>query len=408
MSESALVFDPFDPSYIEDPYPFWEHARDDGGVFFSERFDAWVVSSYEDALQVLRQPGLYKSADSFKPAVPLPSEIQEILDGRWEAYLVVNIDPPEHTPVRRAINRALTRPAVENSVPVMHQVADELIDRFVADGRADIATQFAREYPAQVVARILGLTPEQVPDLLDWGHDFETILAGTASKERLAKAARGLVDYQQFFVDEIEKRRLDPKEDLLTAIQQEFDDDPTLNLSTEKIANIPLAVFTAGHNTTTGAICNGVHVLLQHPDDIGRALSDPAVMDHAVEELLRFEPPFPFVRRHTTEPTELGGVHLDTGATVLISLASANRDKCQFAENPDQFDIERSGANRHLALGYGVHFCPGAPLARKEVPIALQRLFERLPNMRVVDYTRLERFVSRGFEQLIVEWDNDA
>ncbi len=407
MSKSTPteLFDPTSPELIEDPHPFWALARREQPIFFSDELQIWIVTRYDDVLAVLKDTKRFVSRDSFDPLVPLPDSVQAILDEGWENYLVGNVDPPEHTPLRKAVNRVLKRSKVEEMTPLIHSVTDELISGFAARGHADIATEFARLLPALVVSDIVGVPREDAPNILHWGHDFETILAAAGTDEELLAAARGLQEYQAYFVAEVEERRKRPRDDLLSAIVEEFDNDPDLQLSTEQIANMPLAVFTAGHNTTSRAICNGLLLLLKRPDARERIEEDSSLIPQAFEEILRYEAPFPFIRRTLLEETELDGTVIPAGATVMLSLASANYDSCPFAENPAEFDICRPDAAKHLTFGNGIHFCPGAPLARREVAIALEALLQRLPNLRLVAYKRLPSFAHRGFSSMEVEWD---
>lgn len=404
-STPAEIFDPASPELIEDPHSFWAIARREQPVFFSDELKIWMVTRYDDVLAILKDTKRFVSRDSFDPLVSLPDPVREILAEGWENYLVANVDPPEHTPLRKAVNRVLKRSKVEEMTPLIHRVTDELIAKFADRGHVDIATEFARLLPALVVSDIVGVPREEAPHILHWGHDFETILAAAGSEEELLAAARGLQEYQAYFVAEVEDRRKRPRDDLLSDIVEEFDNDPDLQLSTEQIANMPLAVFTAGHNTTSRAICNGLLLLFEHPEARKQIEGDSDLIPQAFEEMLRYEAPFPFIRRTLLEETEIDGTVIPAGATIMLALASANYDSCPFSGDPAEFDICRPDTNKHLTFGNGVHFCPGAPLARREVAIALEALLRRLPNLRLVGYERLPSFAHRGFTSLEVEWD---
>ena len=401
---ATFAFDPSSVTETGDPHALWEVARRECPIFFNERLGAWIVTRYEDAQGVLRDPRRFVSRDSFDPAIPLPPEVEAILADGWENYIVVNVDRPDHTPLRKAINRVLTRSAVEETTPIIRRIANELVDGFAARGRVDVATDFARLFPALVVGEILGIPKAEVPGMLRWGHDFQTILAGAAPTEELARAAQGLVEYQQYFVRAIESRRTDPLDDFVSRIVSEFDGDAALDLSIEQIANIPLALFTAGHNTTSAAICNGLFLVLQHPASVTALRDSPQLAERAAEEALRCEPPFPLVRRTVTEDVVVGGTSIPKGSTIMLAIASVNRDECEFAD-PAVFDLHRANADEHLTFGFGAHFCPGGPLARREVTIALEVLLERLTNIRLVAYERSKSFLARGFTQLEIEWD---
>ncbi|MEH0553994.1 cytochrome P450 [Streptomyces sp. B21-101] len=390
----------------QQPFELWEQVRKEQPVFHSDELNMWIVSRYEDVSAVLLEPNLFTSGRSFDPAKPLPPKVQQVLEGKWAASLLVNIDQPTHTPIRRAVNRALTHKRVENSVDTIRRIANGLLDELYPKGEMDLVAQFSRIFPALVVADILGLPADEVPSILHWGEYFEEILAGTSPEEELLVAAQGLVDYQQYFLDAIQARLSEPRDDLLTAIAQEFVGNPELDMTMEEIADVPLAVFTAGHNTTTLAIGNFVFHMVEYPDRFQPMFDKngkPSFYD-AVDEMLRFESPFPVLRRRVERDTVVGGVKIPAGETVMLSLASANRDDAVF-ESAGKLDVCRANSKRHLGFGAGIHFCPGNSLARREVAIAAELIYERLPNLAVGEYARVNRFVNRGFSRLELTWD---
>ncbi|MDX3233969.1 cytochrome P450 [Streptomyces sp. ME19-01-6] len=401
-----MTFDLTLQQLTQQPSELWEQVREERPVFYSDELNMWVVSRYEDVSAVLLEPNLFTSARSFDPAKPLPPKVEKILEGKWAANLMVNIDQPAHTPMRRAVNRALTHKRVENSVDTIRRIANELLDDLYPKGEMDLIARFARIFPALVVADILGLPADEVPSIIHWGEYFEEILAGSAPEEELLVAAQGLVDYQQYFLNAIEARLSEPRGDLLTAIAEEFVGNPELEMTMEEIADVPLGVFTAGHNTTTLAIGNFVFHMIEYPDHFKPLFDEhgkPSFYD-AVDEMLRLETPFPVLRRRVERDTVVGGVKIPAGETVMLSLASANRDDAVF-EGAGMLDLCRANSNRHLGFGAGIHFCPGKSLARREVSIAAELIYERLPNLAVGEYTRVNRFVNRGFSRLELTWD---
>lgn len=390
----------------QQPFELWEQIRREQPVFYSDELGMWVVSRYEDVSAVLLEPNIFTSGRSFDPARPLPPRVQRVLEGKWAASLLVNIDQPAHTPIRRAVNRALTHRRVENSAETIRRIADGLLDEIYPKGEMDLVAQFSRIFPALVVADILGLPGEEVASILHWGECFEEILAGTSPEEELLVAAQGLVDYQEYFVNAIRARLTEPKDDLLTAIAHEFVGNAELEMTMEEIADVPLAVFTAGHNTTTLAIGNFVFHMVECPDRFGSMFdADGKPNFHgAVDEVLRFESPFPVLRRRVEREAVVGGVTIPAGQTVMLSLASANRDDAVF-DGAGQLDLCRANSKRHLGFGAGIHFCPGNSLARREVATAAELIYERLPNLTVGEYARVNRFVNRGFSRLELTWD---
>lgn len=391
---------------IREPAALWEEVRAEHPVFYSDELGMWVVSRYEDVQAVLLEPNLFTSARSFDPARALPPRVQQVLDAGWTNALIVNIDQPVHTPLRRAVNRALTHRRVEQSSETIRRIANGLLDELYPKGEMDLVTQFARIFPALVVADILGIAAGEVPKIIHWGEYIEEILSATAPEEHLMVAAQGLVDYQQYFLDAIRQRLADPKDDLLTAIVEAFVGNPELDLTMEEIADLPLGVFTAGHNTTTSAIGNFIFHLVQYPERFKLAFDENGKPDFygVVDEMIRLESPFPVLRRRVERDTVIGGVAIPAGATVFVSLASANHDDAKFTD-ADLLDVCRPNAERHLGFGAGIHFCPGRSLAKREVATAAELLYERLPNLKVRDYERGTQFVNRGFSRLNLTWD---
>jgi cytochrome P450 len=395
----------------ENPDEFWSVVRQQRPVFNSEKYGCWFVSRDEDVRTVLSDAGSFSSRDAFTSHLTLPKSVLDILgEPKFMEQNPINIDPPTHTPIRRVWGRALMRRQIHELEPVLDAVAGNLIDTMRSKGnRGDLMADFASPYPASVVlCALLSVPLEDVHRHVAWGQATGLLLGGDASVAELEAAARLHVQHLEYWSEQLEDRRRSPRDDLLTAFVEECEAEPEIDLSPRALAYLPLSLSTAGHLTTAQAIAFGTKLLLEHPDQRAAALADPVVMAAAVEEILRFESPAQMLRRTTTTNVEIGGVAIPAGAHVLVALGSANKDPRAYHTDPSTFDVWRTDAAQHLSFGRGAHFCLGAPLARREVSIALTTLFARLPNLRIArdaEIHRIHHSFHRGFERLELEWD---
>jgi len=394
----------------ENPDEFWAVARQRQPVFHSEEYGCWFVTRDEDVRTVLSDAASFSSHDAFTSHIKLPQTVLDILgEPQFMEQNPINIDPPAHTPIRRAWGRALMRRHVSELEPVLHAVADDLLDGMRSNGnQGDLMAEFASPFPASVVlCALLGVPLEEVHQHVGWGLGVALLLGGDAPIADLEAAARSHVQHLQYWSDQLEDRRRCPRDDLLTALVEECEAEPEIDLSPRALAYLPLGLSTAGHVTTAQAIAFGVKLLLEHPDQRDAALEDPAVMTAAVEEILRFEAPAQMMRRTTVTDIEIGGVVIPAGAHVMAVIGSANRDPSPYQGDPSTFDAYRTDAAQHLTFGRGSHFCLGAALARREVAVALTKLFARLPNLRIArngGVQRIHHSFHRGFQRFEIEW----
>jgi cytochrome P450 len=395
----------------ENPDEFWALARDQRPVFRSEEYDCWIVSRNEDVRTVLCEPASFSSQSAFTSHLRLPQSVLDILgEPQFMEQNPINIDPPVHTPIRRVWGRALMRRQISELEPVMHVVASNLLDAMQSKGnRGDLMAEFASPYPASVVlCALLSVPPTEIHRHVAWGHSVVLLLGGDAPVEDLEAAARSHVQHLEYWSNQLEERRRRPQDDLLTAFVEECEAEPEIELSPRALAYLPLSLSTAGHVTTAQSIAFGAKLLLEHPDQQAAALEDPVVMAAAVEEILRFEAPAQMLRRTTVADVEVGGVAIPAGARVLVVIGSANKDPRAYKADPSTFDVRRTDAAQHLTFGRGAHFCLGAPLARREVSVALTTLLGGLKNLRAAGDAGIRRnhhSFHRGFERFEIEWD---
>jgi len=402
---ATIHFDPLAPDQREDPYPVYALARREQPVFHAPAYDLWVVSRYEDVLQVLKDHDTFSSTGALKSSPePFPPEVREVLAEGWpDMPFIIEIDPPLHDRIRGLVTKAFTPRRIAELEPRVAEIASGLIDGFAAEGRVDVIDRFAWPLPLRVLGELLGLPEDDLGRLHEWGTDW-LLLQQPGPLERRVEHARGLVEMQRYFVRALEEREREPRDDLMGAlVERRAESDPPLTLP--EVAGLPLDLMVAGHVTVTRAVGSALALVFRHPE-LGRHLLDPATAPQAIEEILRLESPAQGLFRRTTKEVTLGEATLPEGARVMVHFGSANRDECVFS-GADRLDPWREEIGRHVAFGKGIHFCIGAPLARLELRTALPMLLERLPGLRAAaePHVREDVFFARGFRSLVVEWD---
>ncbi|WP_437285955.1 cytochrome P450 [Sorangium sp. So ce406] len=397
----------FGPEHIVDPYPLYAQARRAAPVFFNASASCWMVTRAEDIAAVLRDTERFSSKYLMSPRTPLAPEIVALLgdpDARLPTLLTT--DPPDHTRLRGLLSKGFSPQRTAAMEPEIRAIADALIDGFVADARADLVPRFAFPFTSFVIGDMLGMPRADIARLKRWSDDWIRLVWNVEPVEQLVEAARGLVAFRRYFAEVIAERRRRPGDDLLSAlIQAHLDDDA--RLSEEELIAVPMQLIMAGHETTLHLISNALVPLLERPAHLAAARADRGLLEHVVEEALRLDAPVLWISRRTTVEVELGGVTIPAGATVQLAVCSANREERLFGE-PATFDPCRPNADRHLSFGRGTHFCLGAPLARLEARVALERLLARLPNLRLDPEQPPERATAigfRGYARLVALWD---
>ena len=404
IREEDIAYDLFDPSpeFIADPYPTYHRLRRESPVHWSKSVNAWVLTRYGDCLAALRDTRL--SSKRGEPGSALLESGNNNVSVMLKAISsnMVVMDPPDHTRLRNLVNRAFTPRVVEMMRNHIREIADNLLDKVASTGQMDIIGDFAYPFPAIVICEMLGVPAERRDEFRQWSDDIMAFFGGgrgTGDNEavvnRATKALEGFQKLLDFFRKIVADRRRSSKEDLISALLRVEEQGDVLNES--ELLSTCMLLLPAGHETTTNLIGNGMAALLKNPEEIQRLRENPDLYVSAVEELLRFDTPVQFLGRMTSEPVKIGSKQIESGRRVMLMLAAANRDPEQFQE-PDKLDIARQG-NRHIAFGFGVHFCLGAALARTEGQIALDRIFNRLPDLRL-ENAELDWYSNVGLRSL--------
>ena len=388
------------PDNLQDPFPVYRWLRDNDPVHWSESLRGWVVTRYDDALHVLQNPMRF-SADRFRKLgeefASKRASVQDVAAVMRDWFVLR--DPPDHTRMRRVLHNAFTPHDLARMRPRIQQVVDGLYDRVEERGEMDFIGDFAFPLPATVIAMMLGCPTEDIEPLKTWSDQIATFIGGNQNElDNVEQAKQGLVSMCDYFRGVIARHKDDP-DDGLIGLMLAAEQDGERITSEEIVANCVL-LLTAGHETTTGLLGMGLYELLRHPDQLNRLRAEPELSDSAVEEFLRYDGPVPAVVKVATEETELGDRQIRPGEMVFPFLSSANRDERQF-ERPDTLDVAR-GPNRHIAFGYGIHFCLGGPLARVEAQIAFSTLLRRFEAIELVEERPryMPQIFLRGLERL--------
>lgn len=368
-----VQFNPMDPEFLDDPYPTYHRLRTEDPVHRSP-LDFWVLTRYDDVQFVLRDPRFAK-----EPLMAfLAARLGAIPPGVGLSML--DRDPPDHTRLRALVSKAFTPRVVEVLRPRIQQIVDALIDRVESAGSMDLMEDFAYPLPVIVICEMLGVPVEDRERFKTWGLDIARGLDGILLPpdsdvvKRSGESRRALSAY---FRDLIAERRASPRADLLSGLIAAEEAGDKLN-ENELLATCIL-LLVAGHETTVNLIGNGTLALLRHPEQLRLLREQPGLIASAVEELLRYDGPVQRTARVPSEDVTIGGRTIGKGELVMPFIGAADRDPAQFPD-PDRLDITRAD-NRHIAFGWGIHFCLGAPLARVEGQLAINTLVRRLPKL---------------------------
>jgi cytochrome P450/DNA-binding transcriptional regulator YbjK len=371
------------PEFRADPYPLWHRLRATDPVH-QDPTGMWLLTRYADVEPALRDSRFSSNRELFESR-------RRLLEQRGSTSLddtigrsMLSVDPPDHTRLRKLVNKAFTPRRVEGLRPRVTEVVDELLTAVEPAGGMDLIADLAYPLPVTIICELLGVPVADRDRVSGWSRDLidvDSVLEPSPEYlERLDVTVRALGDYLR---DLVARRRARPADDLLSALVAVRDGTVpgAATLSEEELLGTAILLLLAGHVTTINLIGNGTLALLRHPDQLRRLQEDPSLVHSAVEELLRYDSPVQVTARALLEDVETGGKVLPAGSEVLTVVAAANRDPERFRE-PDRLDLTRPD-NRHLSFGGGIHFCLGAPLARLEGEVALRALAQRLPGLQL-------------------------
>jgi cytochrome P450 len=402
-TEAPATWGGWEPAIRDDPFAHFAQARAQcpvQRVRLADGHPAWVVLGYEAARQALGDPRISK--DMVAALAANGDVVAEGLPGPEFSRHMLNVDPPDHTRLRRLVSRAFVPSRVAALEPAIQAIADGLLDKLDEAGpgaTVDLIEGYAYPLPFAVIGELLGIPAADRPGL---HTSFQILLTGWAGDPpaEAVEASDAIVAYLGELVD---AKRRSPAGDLVSVLVAAEDDA----LTTQEVLSSLFQLIVAGHDTTVSLIGNGVVALLDHPGQLQALLAEPERLPAAIDELMRFSAPAPHgTFRMTTEPVTLDGVQIPAREQVLVCLGSANRDPGRFPE-PDVLDIGR-GDGQNLGFGHGIHYCLGAPLARLEARVAFRSLLGRHPGLRLaagrdeLAWARGDGLVLRGLVSLPV------
>jgi len=397
--------DPFDlmsAAALEDPYPSWKRLRDEAPVHFSEGWNAWLLTRYEDAAAAFKDKRLSANR-SGGYAAKLPEPVRQHLApllgnlSRWTLLL----DPPEHTRLRGLISKAFVPRAIEAMRPRIAELVAELVEDVGEEPSFDVMAKVAQPLPTIVIGDMLGMRMSDWPKLKGWSDALAAFMGASQMTQEVVAAARSAVlEMEENIRGVIADHRENPRDDLMTQLLRAEESGRMLD-EAELLATCTSLLF-GGHETTTNLIGNAILALARHDDARGKLAADRGLLPTAIEEVLRYDSPVKRMGRVVVEPFELRGQSLKAGDRVFMVLGAANRDEAMF-ERPDELDVARVD-NRHLSFGLGIHFCVGAALGRLEAQLAVGALLDRFPELRLA-HTGLEwqsNLTIRGVKHLLL------
>ncbi|WP_328830616.1 cytochrome P450 [Streptomyces sp. YS-B37] len=399
-----LAFDPWDPAFVSDPYPAYAELRERGRVTYYEPTDQWLVPRHADVSALLRDRRLgrtyqhrFTHEDFGRTAPPPEHESFHTLNDHG----MLDLEPPDHTRIRRLVSKAFTPRTVEQLKPYVSQLAGELVDGLVAKGGGDLLTDVAEPLPVAVIAEMLGIPESDRAPLRPWSADICGMYELSPSEETAAKAVRASDEFSAYLRELIAARRKNPGDDLISGMIAAHDEDD-VRLTEQELISTAVLLLNAGHEATVNSTVNGWWALFRNPDQLAALRADHSLIPSAVEELMRYDTPLQLFERWVLDEIEIDGTTIPRGAEIAMLFGSANHDPAVFAA-PDRLDLTRTD-NPHISFSAGIHYCIGAPLARIELAASMGALLEKAPTLRLAaEPERKPNFVIRGLEGLSVE-----
>ncbi|MEU6319891.1 cytochrome P450 [Streptomyces sp. NPDC047009] len=402
-ARSDLTFDPWDPAFVADPYPAYAELRARGRVHYYEPTDQWLVPHHADVSALLRDRRLgrtyqhrFTHEDFGRTAPPPEHEPFHTLNDHG----MLDLEPPDHTRIRRLVSKAFTPRTVERLKPYVHGLAGDLVSRLVEAGGGDLLRDVAEPLPVAVIAEMLGIPEADRGQLRPWSADICGMYELGPSEETARKAVRASVEFSDYLRELIATRRKEPGEDLISGLIAAYDEGD--RLTEQEMISTCVLLLNAGHEATVNATVNGWWALFRNPDQLAALRADHSLVPSAVEELMRYDTPLQLFERWVLDEIEIDGTTVPRGAEIAMLFGSANHDPAVFT-SPEKLDLTRE-ENPHISFSAGIHYCIGAPLARIELAASMTALLEKAPTLRAAaEPERKPNFVIRGLEGLSVE-----
>jgi cytochrome P450 len=388
---------------VADPYPALARLRDQAPVLYDERTNQWLVSRHADVNALLRDRRLGRSylhvaTHEAWGRTPPPADQAPFWD--LLAVQMIDMEPPDHTRLRRLVSTAFTPRTVEALRSRIEAIVGEAIDSALALGEFDLIADLLELVPVAVIAELLGIPTDDRHRLRPWSADMTLMFELNPTPEAQRRATAASAEFEAYLRGLVGERREAPGADLMSQLGAVLETDGD-RLTEDELIGTAVLLLNAGHEASVNGAANSWWALFRHPDALARLRAEPGLVPTAIEELLRFDTPAPMFERWVLEDVELDGVTIPRGQELALQFAAANRDPAAF-ERPDEIVLDRS-PNRYLSFGAGIHYCLGAPLAKLEFEILFAAILRRMPELQLVEEPAWKpRFVLRGLESLRV------
>jgi cytochrome P450 len=385
-------FDPFDPVTAANPYPGYAELLAGPRVRYNRKRNIFILSRYDDVRAAARNDAMLTNSEG-------------VARSRFQVPVLLNLDPPRHTELRRKVQPAFARGALSGWQETVDRLARELVSELLANPGSDVVQRLAVPLPMRMIAHILGIPPKDEEFFRYWSNEsvrVANIQLTPRGLWQMLPTLNGVRHLHSYFCSRIENGELLARDTLLGRLVATAGDG---EISRDELFYFALLLLLAGNETTTNLIGNGMLALGRHPDQMELLRRSPELGPRAIEEMLRYDGPVQATSRRATADVEIGGTAIPVGAECFVLLAAANHDPAQFPD-PDSFNITRE-VRDHVAFGEGVHFCIGAPLARLEGAIAIGETLRRFPKLHLADptapLTYKGSYFLRGLDSLRME-----
>lgn len=400
---AAAPFDPWSPTFVADPYPAYATLRDGGRVRYYEPTRQWLVPHHADVGALLRDRRLgrtYTHRFTHEEFGRTPPPAAHAPFHTLNDNGMLDLEPPDHTRIRRLVSKAFTPRTVEALVPTVRGLAAELVAGIRDAGGGDLLAEVAEPLPVAVIAEMLGIPVADRGLLRPWSAAICGMYELNPAEETAARAVRASVEFTAYLRELIAERRKTPGPDLISALIAAHDEGD--RLSEQEMISTCVLLLNAGHEATVNTTANGWWTLFRHPDQLAALRADHTLLSTAVEELMRYDTPLQMFERWVLDDIEIDGTTVPRGSELALLFGSANRDPARF-DRPDSLDLARAD-NPHVSFGAGIHFCLGAPLARIELAASFGELLRQAPTMRLAAEPEWKPgYVIRGVKELLVE-----
>jgi len=379
---SDLIFNPFGFSHHDDPYVIYKRLRDEAPCYWNDELQFWVLSRFDDVQEGFRDTELYSSAGG----IALESRRPIGQSNGFDQF--IEFDPPEHTVLRKLVSRVFTIRTVARMEDEIRAIFTRHLDKVIEAGQAEVVNDLTSPYPMDVIAAVLGV-PQEFREGLRRDSD-KIMIRNDGVLEIPPAAAEGMLGLVSYFMEDLPKRKAGEGSGLINDLVG-FEVDGR-SLTDEELLGFCVLFIIAGHETTTKMVANVMEILSRHADQRAEVAADLELVPDVIEEVLRFHNSTQYMHRTVTRDHEMHGQQMKAGDSVLMLIGAANHDEREFGPTAEEFDIHRK-TDRHLAFGYGAHFCLGAALARMEGKVAVEEIFRRIPDF-AVDHDAKVRFHS--------------